>query len=590
MTAEHTTPAAPPPADPPAGPGRAAPAADLPGPPEGAPLLEETPPPDNGTPWQRLDGRMIGADALRILLSMAPAAVALLVVGVEPDAGVVWPLAILAAWGAFKAVRNTVRWVTTRYRLTDDYLERRTGLLVRSHRSIRRERVRSVDGEARLLQRLFGLRRVKVGAGQMNTAMESALVLDAVSRAAARDLHVRLLGEDRAAGPAPAAKTAAATDTAAPNAPAPNAPAPNTAAPAAAGTPVGGEDPEAATTERPAPRQLSRLRPWWVVYNCFSVWGLLMAAGLAWGGWVTLGMFGFNAFAWVRGLADWGAIGVPGTVAAAVLAAWALGVVGLAVNFATTYAHFRLERTTGDHGDVLRTTQGLFRTQEINRDENRLRGATLSEPLLWRWLRVADPAIITTGLSVWSSASAILPRCPREHARNVLAEVVRTGDGDDPLRAPLRRHPAGALRRRLVWAVAVAAAATAVLAWLAATTALPHPVWWITGPVLLTAGCGLAVAGYRSLGHTLAGPWVVVRSGAVNRATSVLRTGAVSGVRVRQSLFQRRLGLATVTVSTAAGYGAYEAVDLAAGRAAEFADRALPGGVAAFLEGEPPVK
>ncbi|NJQ08143.1 PH domain-containing protein [Streptomyces lonarensis] len=587
MTAEHTTPAVPPPAAPraepptapPADAGRAAPVADVPGPPEGAPLVEETPPPDDGTPWQRLDGRMIGADALRVLLSMAPAAVALLVVGVEPDAGVVWPLAVLAAWGAFKAVRNTVRWATTRYRLTDDYLERRTGLLVRSHRSIRRERVRSVDGEARLLQRLFGLRRVKVGAGQMNTAMESALVLDAVSRAAARDLHARLLGEDRTTGPAPAATSAAASAAA----------ATDTAATDTARTPVGGEDPAAAPPAGRATRQLSRLRPWWVVYNCFSVWGLLMAAGLAWGGWVTLGMFGFNAFAWVRGLADWGAIGVPGTVAAAVLAAWALGVVGLAVNFATTYAHFRLERTTGEHGDVLRTTQGLFRTQEINRDENRLRGATLSEPLLWRWLRVADPAIITTGLSVWSSASAILPRCPREHARSVLTEVLRAGE-DNPLRAPLRRHPAGALRRRLVWAVAVAATATAVLAWLAATTALPHAVWWVTGPVLLTAGCGLAVAGYRSLGHSFAGPWVVVRSGAVNRATSVLRTGAVSGVRVRQSLFQRRLGLATVTVSTAAGYGAYEAVDLAAPRAAEFADRALPGGVAAFLEAEPPAR
>ncbi|MFX4292810.1 PH domain-containing protein [Streptomyces bohaiensis] len=584
MTAEYTSPAVPPPGaapptagpptDPPADPGSTSPVADLPVPPDGAPLVEETPPPDDGTPWQRLDGRMIGADALRVLLSMAPAAVALLVVGVEPDAGVVWPLAILAAWGGFKAVRNTVRWVTTRYRLTDDYLERRTGLLVRSHRSIRRERVRSVDGEARLLQRLFGLRRVKVGAGQMNTAMESALVLDAVSRAAARDLHARLLGEDR---------TAAASTVA------PSTGAASTAATAAAGTPAGGEGPEAAAPTGAAPQQLSRLRPRWVVYNCFSVWGLLMAAGLAWGGWVTLGMFGFNAFAWVRGLADWGAIGVPGTVAAAVLAAWALGVVGLAVNFATTYAHFRLERTTGDHGAVLRTTQGLFRTQEINRDENRLRGATLSEPLLWRWLRVADPAIITTGLSVWSSASAILPRCPREHARGVLTEVLRAGD-DDPLRARLHRHPAGALRRRLVWAVAVATTATAVLAWLAATTALPHAVWWVTGAVLLPAGCGLAVAGYRSLGHAFAGPWVVVRSGAVNRATSVLRTGAVSGVRVRQSLFQRRLGLATVTVSTAAGYGAYEAVDLAAPRAAEFADRALPGGVAAFLEADPPVR
>ncbi|NJP67212.1 PH domain-containing protein [Streptomyces spiramenti] len=552
--ADHAGP--PPPADDAGtGTGSGPPPAVTGAPRDDAPETADAPPPDDRTPWHRLDGRMIGADALRVLLSMAPAAVALLVVGVDPDAGVVWPLAILAAWGTFKAARNTIRWITTRYRLTDAYLERRTGLFVRTHRSIRRERVRSVDGEARLLQRLFGLRRVKVGAGQMNTAMESALVLDAVSRGAARDLHARLLGGQGA--PTAAAEAAdGAMDGAA---------ADGTASPSEA-------------------LLLSRLRPWWVLYNCFSVWGVLTALGLAWGAWVTLGMFGFDSYAWLRGLADWGSIGVPGTVAAAVLATWAVGVAGLAVNFATTYAHFRLERTTGEHGDVLRTTQGLFRTQEINRDENRLRGATLSEPLLWRWLRVADPLIITTGLSMWSAASSVLPRCPRGHAQRVLARILRTAGDDDPLRAPLRRHPAGALRRRLVWAAAVAAGSTAVLAWIAATTAMPHPVWWISGPVLLLVGSGLAVAGYRSLGHTFAGPYVVVRSGAVTRATSVLRTGAVSGVRVRQSLFQRRLGLATVTVSTAAGFGGYEAVDLAAPHAAEFADRALSGGLAAFRE------
>jgi putative membrane protein len=43
----------------------------------------------------------------------------------------------------------------------------------------------------------------------------------------------------------------------------------------------------------------------------------------------------------------------------------------------------------------------------------------------------------------------------------------------------------------------------------------------------------------------------------------LLRRGVV-GATVRQSWFQRRAGLATVTVATGAGSGGYEAIDIGA--------------------------
>ncbi|MGD9484727.1 PH domain-containing protein [Streptomyces sp. TRM70308] len=473
------------------------------------------------TPWLRLDRRMVAVDALRLVLAQLPALVALVVVGVDADT--VWPLLGVAAFGAVSAVADLVRWSRTRYRVTAEHVERRTGLFVVRHRSVRRDRIRSVDADARLLRRLAGLRRVTIGAGQVNTAGESALTLDALSLDAALALRRDLLD---GAGP-----------------------------------------PDALAT-------LARFRWTWVFYNMVNVWAYVMAAGLLWGAYWTATMFGADPGGWVGGLADWDALGPWRTALVVLAAVGLLGFLGMAGAYFTEHAHFRLERVPTENGTALRTTQGLLKTREITRDDARLRGVALSEPLLWRWAGVTDTSVITTGLSRWSVAATILPRGPRGVARQVADAVL--AEPVSPLAARLAPHPAAARRRRLCWAAAVAAAGALALYWLTATTALPAATWWLGALALLLPGALLAEAGYRALGHAVGGRHLVLRSGAVSRATSVLRRDAVSGVRVRQSLLQRRLGLATVSVSTAAGYGVYTAHDLAAADAAPFAADALP--------------
>lgn len=499
-----------------------------------------------GPDWLRLDHRTIGVNLLRLALTLAPAGVALFVVGVA--AADVWPVIAVAVFGIARSLADTVRWATTRYRLTEEYVERRTGLLVRSRRAVRRDRIRSVDADARLLQRLVGLRRVTIGAGQMNTADESALRLDALSKAAALELRGELLGGEEREGRASTADGAVETH--------------------AEGGVRGGV------------QVFARLRWWWVFYNLLSFWAYLSALGLLWSAYWTAAAFGLDPRGWITGLADWGALGVWRSVAVLLVVTGAVGVVGMAAGFFTEHARFRLERVPAESGTVLRTTQGLFKTREITRDDNRLRGMAISEPLLWRWMRMADTNVITTGLSVWSSSATILPRGPRSVARSVAGAVL--GEERSPLEAPLRRHPVSALRRRLVWAALVTGAVVGVLGWLGATTGMAERVWWVTGLVLLPLAWGAAAVGYGALGHGVAGPYLVVRSGAVSRVTSALRVGAVSGVRVRQSVLQRRLGLATVVATTAAGSGGYAASDLAVGEAAGFAEVVLPGHVAPF--------
>jgi putative membrane protein len=496
-------------------------------------------------PWLRLSQRMIWVDLAQTVLSLTPTALAVWVFGVDASWDSLWPLVLVGAFGVLGAVRNVLRWIFTRYRITEDYVERRTGILVRRYRSVRRDRIRSVDITARLRHRVAGLRVVLVGAGQQLAAGESALTLDAVVRADAESLRRELLASPEE---------------------------PEAARRAVRGSALG-------ETED---RVLARFRPWWVVYNVVSVWGFVTAAGLLWGAYWLGATFGIDLVAWVRGLVDWDALGKPATIAIGVLVTGAIGAVGMAVSFFTTHWGFELARVPGEKSTQLRTRQGLFTTREVNRDDRRLRGVQLGEPLLWRWMGMADTQVITTGLSVWSTSqpATILPRGPVSVARPVTHAIL--GADPDPLAVPLARHPGGALRRRLWWATATSGVVTAVLWWLAANGAVPPAaVWW--GAVLWVLALAGAVVAWRALGHAIAGDHLVVRSGLLSRATTVLRRDAVSTVALRESVLQRRLGLRTVSAMTAAGWGVYEAPDVATEEALAFAVRAAPGLLDPFL-------
>lgn len=59
-----------------------------------------------------------------------------------------------------------LRWRRTEFRLTDERLELRRGIVVRTHKAVPRDRIRSVDLSADVVYRIFGVTIVKVGTGQ----------------------------------------------------------------------------------------------------------------------------------------------------------------------------------------------------------------------------------------------------------------------------------------------------------------------------------------------------------------------------------------------------------------------------------------
>lgn len=511
--------------------------------------------------WRRLSARVVWVDFAKSVVSVLPGVVAITLFGVAPTLETLWPFVLIAAWGIIGAVADIIRWLFTRYRVTETEVERRTGLLVRQHRSVRRDRIRSVDTHAKLRHRIARLRVVTIGAGQQANAGEAAFLLDALTKRDAESLRSVLLRErDVAARPADASGTAEGD----------------------------AEEPAEATNADRDVEVLATLRPWWVVYNMFSIWAYLTAAGLLWGAFWFVSVFGINLFDVASSIIDWDALGWFGTVVLAIVGGGIFGAIAMGVNFFTTNWRFSLARVRTGGTSFLRTRRGLFSTREVNRDEARSRGLSIGEPLLWRWMGMADTNLITTGLSIWDPAepTALLPRGPKRVALRVAAQVL----GEPfPFSATLAQHPRAALRRRLWWATALTAVVVALVAVPVATATVPLWVLWAALGVWPLA-LGGAVIAYCALGHAIAGDYLVVRAGLMSRTTSALRRDAVSTIAVRQSVLQRRLGLSTVTAMTAAGWSAYEAPDVAATEAVAFAAQAAPGLIDEFLVSAPPAE
>lgn len=70
--------------------------------------------------------------------------------------------------------------------------------------------------------------------------------------------------------------------------------------------------------------------------------------------------------------------------------------------------------------------------------------------------------------------------------------------------------------------------------------------------------------------------WLITRYGSLIRRRCVLDADGVIGVTMRQSLFQRRMGLTSVVATTAAGRQQYPISDLGNAAASDLARQLVP--------------
>ncbi|MGK5111570.1 MULTISPECIES: PH domain-containing protein [unclassified Geodermatophilus] len=405
------------------------------------------------------------------------------------------------------------------------------GLLARSVRTVPNDRIRGVEVETPPLHRLFGLVRVRVDAAAGAVGVnEEEVVVDGVPRAEGDRLREWLLARRGAA-------------------------------------PV-----DDAAREEPAEEVFARFDNRWLLYA--PLVGSYLVVPLAAVG---------TLFRFVDELPDGLVPDVEGPdlsdtqlLVLALLAAVPLLALAAVVGAAVVNWRFRLVR----RGGSLVAVRGLLTRRHTELEVDRIRGGTISEGLGMRWVRAARVNALVTGLGQANRRGQLLPLGPRTEAGALLTRLV-----EDP--GPLQLHPPGALRRRLVRALATGLLVTALGGLAAATLGW----WWVlvAGVVLTVLGVPMGIGRYRALGHRAGPRSFSVRSGWLVREQAVLQRRAVVGWQVRQSVFQRRMGLATVVACVGAGSGGYPAVDMAAGEVASYTAAASSGTWAGTLAGRVPV-
>ena len=152
--------------------------------------------PPNVHEWQRLSPRMLLVHPVHEVLNQLPLLIGAIVLG-SATQNPVWSLVGVG----FIVMLGLARWFTTSYRIDEQDIVLRTGLLQRSELSVPRNRIRSVQTEARLLHRLMGLTVLRVSTGQ-EAKGDNAFELDAVRSDQVAGLRAALLGEQREDAPA----------------------------------------------------------------------------------------------------------------------------------------------------------------------------------------------------------------------------------------------------------------------------------------------------------------------------------------------------------------------------------------------------
>ncbi|MGP3954881.1 PH domain-containing protein [Nonomuraea sp. 3N208] len=496
----------------------------------------------SGTGWWRLPRRSLWASAVRSVALVVPAEFGL----VRFLTGLDWPVGGVVAACAGAAVlivagvvaSHMIRLRTTHWRLTADRLELRSGTAVRQHRSIPRDRVRSVDLRADPVLRMFGLTVVKVRTGE-RSAEGDELTLNPLTRHDAETLRRMLLHGDDGA-------TAAA-----------------------------------------AP--LAELRWSWIKYAPLSVWTVMGAALVLGVAYKALDQIGAKVLTRRIAAEVWSWVTAQPLVAIPLLLAAnaAVGALGAVLLFAESWGRYRLEREPGR----LRLRRGLLTARSLTMEERRLRGVEISEPLLLRLGGGARVKAIATGLgkageNETEDVAALTPPLPRAVAARLATTIADTSAGAGVGASVLVAHPLAARSRRVGRAlvtVGVLAAGACAVSWL-----VPWPwvrAWvWAVPAVALPFGLWLAVESAKSLGHALGGRHLITRNGATVRRTVALDRTGISGWTITESFFQRRHGLLTVSATTAAGDGHYDVVDVGRGDGLELAGHAVPGLLEPFLE------
>ncbi len=478
---------------------------------------------DNGDAWQRLH-------PLTPLLRSVQLLYALVIAGFAASLGVQLTIVILLVTMAAIAAWITASYLRFRYRLDHDSLIIVHGVLFRKRRVIPRSRIQNVDLRAGLFQQLLRVTtaRVETAGGQATEA-----TLHVVSRADGVRLRDELVTSalGRSVASAPSSSDA------------PSEVSPDALREQAEPTPADDTFVRSVSVTELAIAGATSNRA-----------GLLVGALL--GGDY---FFDFMPTDWlfrrflppelvapetaVEGLVEIAQRDVQAFFAGLIalvlffgLAGWAISILGSIVRF----FQFRFVQTFGE----LHVSYGLFTSREKGFRRSRVQNVQIEEPILRRWLGLASLLVQTAGYGPGSKADermeTLTPITRATEIGNYLRSIYPDFAWETVEWRP--SHPR-ARRRLFIRRAAVIVLASGVLSLLSLHALILLlaliPAWF------------LANAHYRHLGHARSESYVLVREGLWNRRTYIVPVRKIQALHFRQTPFQRRLGLGTLSFETA---------------------------------------
>jgi putative membrane protein len=463
-----------------------------------------------------------------------------------------WVLYALAGVVLLLVLGSILRFVSTRFGLSDVALHFRSGVLSRQSRVIPFGRIQSVNVQQSALQRLLRMGELRVETATQGAASE--VTLKVLRWTDAQALREQLVRERRSAlaGSAAVDEASARAD-------------------AGATTPAFGAMPDDATAEAEPPA---------TVIAALDAEQLMVAGGTSNNVGVLLAVL-FSGCERIRssffddldlagGIADSAytvSTAIGGATAAALfvllvvvpllVASWLVSVGGSVVR----YYGFTLERVGRD----LRRRHGLFSRVEASVPVQRAQALRFHQSVLRRPFDLGELHLVSAGASRGAESTAggrqvLLPILRRASLADYVPEVFPAAALDAVLTAPM--HDGLWRRPRPIAAVRIALDSTLTWGVVMAAVAWWRPEWAWRTLWLLPLLWLLAIARRRARGLLLANGHVVVREGGLARTTMILPESKLQLVEVRQGPLQRLFGMATLRLTTAGTGGDADMVDL----------------------------
>ncbi|MEC3916724.1 PH domain-containing protein [Nocardia sp. CDC160] len=564
--------------------------------------------------WQRLDRRMLLVHPVTELVRYIPVLIASLIAGARAD-NPTWSLAVVAVIVAFALTR----WFTTTYRITPENVELRTGLIQRKRLSVPRNRVRSVDVQADLLHRALGLAVLSIGTGQ-HAEKGDRFKLDSLDAKLVPQLRADLLAHTRAGSESAAAQSNTT---------------PGEGSAATADSRPGVEIAHwQADWVRYAPLSLTGFAIVAPVVGLAFQYGfaqIFLKSGTV----QDVGQRSAGVIAAVIALLLVVLVIVVSIAACArYLMTWfALNVHDDGKTLTIRHGLFTTRQTTLDLARLRGATVNeplLLRLAGAAELEAIMVGTSPRQKILPQAPRPAIDRTLahllgTTAGVARPSTTLDSPRpddnqlrtspgpsgAPSPGIENGTVDSVQHHAGTTrepaaattgepaaarvnpaylpptpvppPVAVPLVPHGAAARRRRYTRALGPLAAVAVAL--LVISLAGGHiPLWvWIVLAVAVPFAVALGWDRYRGLGHAVipaanGNPaWLITRSGCLDRDRDCLEAPGIIGWTVRQTFFQRRVGVATVVAASAAGKKRYHVIDLPLAQAWALIEAVTPG-------------